>query len=161
MDYKESNARQYGRQYNWYAVIDPRGIAPQGFHIPDHEDWSKLIYFLGGFKKEEMVVTKLTNPSGLSLFMDADYWNTTEVGDTTVGFLGTNSGLSLPNLPSRVKSIDLCPRWTDPHEPFQRPIGLGKEGGGFIRCLSDIEEAIGDIYWTAPEAGSTSNDDFM
>jgi uncharacterized protein (TIGR02145 family) len=29
--------------YNWYAVIDPRGIAPEGFHIPSVDEWNQLI----------------------------------------------------------------------------------------------------------------------
>ncbi len=33
----------YGRLYNWYAVNDPRGLAPQGWHVPTHSDWNKLV----------------------------------------------------------------------------------------------------------------------
>jgi uncharacterized protein (TIGR02145 family) len=32
--------------YNWYAVNDPRGLAPKGWRIPTNEDWSKLTDFL-------------------------------------------------------------------------------------------------------------------
>jgi hypothetical protein len=28
------NGAIYGKLYNWYAVNDPRGLAPKGFHIP-------------------------------------------------------------------------------------------------------------------------------
>jgi hypothetical protein len=28
------NGAIYGKLYNWYAVNDPRGLAPEGFHIP-------------------------------------------------------------------------------------------------------------------------------
>jgi tetratricopeptide (TPR) repeat protein len=28
------NGALYGKLYNWYAVNDPRGLAPEGFHIP-------------------------------------------------------------------------------------------------------------------------------
>jgi uncharacterized protein (TIGR02145 family) len=37
---------KYGKLYNWYAVNDPRGLAPTGFHIPSDEDWTKLIDYL-------------------------------------------------------------------------------------------------------------------
>src|SRR6478736_2666159 len=33
----------YGRLYNWYAVIDPRGLAPVGWHIPSDSEWTTLI----------------------------------------------------------------------------------------------------------------------
>ncbi len=38
----------YGRLYNWYAVDDSRGLAPNGWHIPTAEDWATLISFLDG-----------------------------------------------------------------------------------------------------------------
>jgi uncharacterized protein (TIGR02145 family) len=37
-----------GRLYNWYAVNDPRGLAPEGWRIPKNHDWNVLINFLGG-----------------------------------------------------------------------------------------------------------------
>ncbi|HPG41094.1 MAG TPA: fibrobacter succinogenes major paralogous domain-containing protein [bacterium] len=38
----------YGRFYNWFAVTDSRGLAPQGWHVPTDEEWQTLITFLGG-----------------------------------------------------------------------------------------------------------------
>ena len=35
----------YGKIYNWYAVHDPRGLAPKGFHIPSNEEWTVLTTF--------------------------------------------------------------------------------------------------------------------
>jgi uncharacterized protein (TIGR02145 family) len=39
-------ARTYGRLYNWYAVNDPRGLAPQGWRIPTEGDWNQLVKFI-------------------------------------------------------------------------------------------------------------------
>ena len=39
---------KYGKLYNWYAVIDSRGLAPQGWHIATAEEWLTLTTFLGG-----------------------------------------------------------------------------------------------------------------
>ena len=36
------NGAKYGKIYNWYAVCDPRGLAPRGWHIPSFEEWNKL-----------------------------------------------------------------------------------------------------------------------
>jgi len=33
--------------YNWYAVSDPRGLAPEGFHVPSDEEWKELVNGLG------------------------------------------------------------------------------------------------------------------
>lgn len=38
----------YGYLYNWYAVNDPRGLAPEGYRIPRESDWNILINYLGG-----------------------------------------------------------------------------------------------------------------
>lgn len=39
----------YGKLYNFYAVIDPRGLAPTGWHIPDLLEWEHLrVTCLGG-----------------------------------------------------------------------------------------------------------------
>jgi len=43
-----ANGAVYGRLYNWYAVHDPRGLAPAGWHVPSHAEWATLITHLGG-----------------------------------------------------------------------------------------------------------------
>ena len=43
-----ANGTVYGKLYNWYAVIDPRGLAPTGYHIPTDSEWTTLTTFLGG-----------------------------------------------------------------------------------------------------------------
>jgi len=43
-----TTAKQHGLLYNWYAVNDRRGLAPQGWHIPSNNEWEKLFDFLGG-----------------------------------------------------------------------------------------------------------------
>jgi uncharacterized protein (TIGR02145 family) len=42
------NGITYGKLYNWYAVNDVRGLAPEGFHVPTDADWDILFTFLGG-----------------------------------------------------------------------------------------------------------------
>lgn len=37
------NESIYGKLYNWYAVVDPRGLAPAGWHIPSGAEWDTLI----------------------------------------------------------------------------------------------------------------------
>jgi uncharacterized protein (TIGR02145 family) len=37
----------YGKLYNWYAVNDARGLAPEGWHIPSDSEWTELVNFLG------------------------------------------------------------------------------------------------------------------
>ena len=47
-DNKFDKKEKKGKLYNWYAVIDARGLAPAGFHIPNETDWNALTVYLGG-----------------------------------------------------------------------------------------------------------------
>lgn len=56
--------------YNWYAVNDPRGLAPEGFHVPSDAEWTELTNHLGGEKvagkKMKTSTWNGTNSSGFS-----------------------------------------------------------------------------------------------
>jgi uncharacterized protein (TIGR02145 family) len=41
-----SNSITYGKLYNWYAVVDPNGLCPIGWHIPSNHDWNILTVHL-------------------------------------------------------------------------------------------------------------------
>jgi len=41
-DNKPENGKKYGKLYNWYAVNDPRGLAPEGWHIPTQAEFKTL-----------------------------------------------------------------------------------------------------------------------
>jgi uncharacterized protein (TIGR02145 family) len=43
-----ANGAIYGKIYNWYAVNDPRGLAPQGWHIATNDELETLRNTLGG-----------------------------------------------------------------------------------------------------------------
>lgn len=45
-DNNPKNKKQFGKLYNWYAVNDSRGLAPEGWRIPDENDWRQLITYL-------------------------------------------------------------------------------------------------------------------
>ncbi len=45
-EHDEINSSEYGRLYNWYAITDQRNIAPEGWHIPNEEEWGILIALL-------------------------------------------------------------------------------------------------------------------
>ncbi len=42
----------YGKLYNWNAVNDPRGLAPEGWHVPSDDEWKELERNLGMKKAE-------------------------------------------------------------------------------------------------------------
>ena len=52
---KAENGTIYGKLYNGYALKDPRGLAPKGYHIAYNEDWDILFDYVGqsAFKLKE------------------------------------------------------------------------------------------------------------
>ena len=60
---KGENGTKYGKLYNWYALNDPRGLAPNGYHIPSKAEWTILTDNLG-----EEAGTKMKSTSGWNSF---------------------------------------------------------------------------------------------
>ena len=79
-DNDASNGTKYGKLYNWYAVHDARGLAPQGFHIPSDAEWTILTDYLGG---EEAAGTKMKSGTG---------WVSNGNGTNSSGFAGFPGG---------------------------------------------------------------------
>ena len=82
-NYDIINGEKYGKLYNWYAVNDPRGLAPEGWHVPSHKEWESLVDYLGG---EKEAGAKMKSKNGWS---EANFGN----GTDEVGFSGLAGGL--------------------------------------------------------------------
>ena len=84
---KTANGTTYGKLYNWYAVNDPRGLAPKGYHIPSDEEWEILNVYLGGgngkYSEESEAPTKMKSNYG---------WQNNGNGTNTSGFAGLPGG---------------------------------------------------------------------
>jgi uncharacterized protein (TIGR02145 family) len=44
-----SNGLKFGKLYNWYAITDPRNLAPKGWRITTKTDWARMITHFGGY----------------------------------------------------------------------------------------------------------------
>lgn len=90
-DNDPSNGAKYGKLYNWYAVNDPRGLAPEGWKIPSHEDWNRLRDFLGGERiaGKKMKYTDFWTENMKNWFYDYDSGN----GTNESGFSGLPGGV--------------------------------------------------------------------
>jgi uncharacterized protein (TIGR02145 family) len=61
-----ANGEKYGKLYNWFAVNDPRGLAPTGYHVSSDAEWTTLTNYLGG---ESVAGTKMKSTSGFSCLL--------------------------------------------------------------------------------------------
>jgi len=105
------NGVVYGKLYNWFAVNDPRGLAPVGWHILSNDDRIALVNCLGGGniaggKMKEAGTTHWISPnsdatnsssftglpggyrSGIGTSLDIGqhtYWWSSTLTDTSIG----------------------------------------------------------------------------
>ncbi len=72
----------YGRLYNWYAVADSRGLAPEGWRVPTIADWTILIDYLGG---DEIASNKMKE-------VGIEHWEDFYQSDNSSGFTAIPGG---------------------------------------------------------------------
>jgi len=78
-----ANGKIYGKLYNWYAVNDPRGLAPAGWHIPSDSEWTTLEKSLGSISE---AVGKLKEAGTM-------HWKTPNTGaNNSSGWTGLPGG---------------------------------------------------------------------
>jgi len=88
----DSLVSSYGRLYNWFAVNDQRGLAPDGWHIPSDNDWKELEEYLGMSPEEiDMVGSRENNEVGLKL-KSTSGWFDNKNGTNESGFTALPSG---------------------------------------------------------------------
>ncbi|MEC4003201.1 fibrobacter succinogenes major paralogous domain-containing protein [Flavobacterium sp. SUN052] len=76
-----ANGPVFGKLYNWYAVNDPRGLAPAGWHIPTDAEWSSLTTFLGG---EAIAGQKIKEDGTVNWAASASAYGTNQAGFTAL-----------------------------------------------------------------------------
>jgi uncharacterized protein (TIGR02145 family) len=66
-DNDTANGAKYGKLYNWYAVNEPRGLAPKGWHIPTDAEWTTLRKFLAEGADNKMKSTSGWNVNAMNV----------------------------------------------------------------------------------------------
>jgi uncharacterized protein (TIGR02145 family) len=87
-DNDPENGKKYGKLYNWYAVTDPRGLAPKGSHVPTDQEWAILEEFMG----ENSPGYKMKSVAGWNTWDDEDEEIQNGNGDNSSGFNGLPGG---------------------------------------------------------------------
>jgi uncharacterized protein (TIGR02145 family) len=84
----------YGRLYNWYAVNDPRGLAPEGWHVPCDGEWNQLVKCIDSNADTSVVLGDQSSVAGGYMKeVGLSHWNAPNMGATnSSGFNGLPSG---------------------------------------------------------------------
>jgi uncharacterized protein (TIGR02145 family) len=59
-NFDSTKSEKYGKLYNIFALRDPRILAPEGFRLPNENDWMTLVNYIGG---KEVAGKKLKSTS--------------------------------------------------------------------------------------------------
>jgi uncharacterized protein (TIGR02145 family) len=93
-------ASTYGRLYNWYAVNDQRGLAPQGWRIPSEGDWNSLVKFIDSDADTICQDGCIQSSTAGGAMKSMTGWNAPNTGGTnSYGFAGLPGGARISFIP--------------------------------------------------------------
>lgn len=137
-DNDESNGSKYGKLYNWNAVNDSRGLAPEGYRIPSNAELTELTDNLG---KENLAGIKMKGTNG---------WYESGNGNNSSGFSALPGGFRYIN--GSFSDIGKVGNWwssseSDSNNAVSRFLNYynadvfnynsDKQNGFSVRCLKD------------------------
>jgi uncharacterized protein (TIGR02145 family) len=140
-DNDPANGLIYGRIYNGYAVSDPRGLAPVGWHVSSDAEWTVVTNNFGD-----------ATTAGISLKSNHG-WKNNGNGDNSSGIAGLPGGFRYSNGPfnflgkssgwwcsSEAGSSGAWTRGLN-HGSYGSGkvsrVGMNKGSGFYVRCLRD------------------------
>lgn len=98
------NGKKFGKLYNWYAINDSRGLAPEEWSVPSSPDWSALVKILVGV---DVAGTKLKSKTG---------WKSKN-GTDKIGFAALPGGYR--NEKGEFKGLGTKGQWWANSEPVE------------------------------------------
>jgi uncharacterized protein (TIGR02145 family) len=134
----------YGALYNWAAVVDERGLCPEGWHVPSRLDWERLVGQLGGplaaggkMKTTGTTVwlepnADATNESGFSGLPGGDY----TYENAQVSFSGVTATTTFWSSTAR-EADEVYVRYLFWNNGDVWETQLDRRSGLYVRCLAD------------------------
>ncbi|MFP4293823.1 MAG: fibrobacter succinogenes major paralogous domain-containing protein [Cyclobacteriaceae bacterium] len=120
-----NNGTLYGKLYNWYAVSDPRGLAPIGWRIPTDIEWTILTDFLGG---QQDAADKMKSTTGW--VNDLNGTNSSGFSALPGGFRGSNGNFGLIGLNGTW--------WSSTQDTNESNNAWGRFIGGFLGAVTRV-----------------------
>jgi len=147
-----ANTSVYGKLYNWYAVADPAGLCPAGWHEPEDWEWNMLVKYI--YPTADTICISCSQSAfagGAMKEIGLAHWNFPNTGATNnSGFTSLPGGLR--NVTGAYNSIGNYGNWwsassysaTDAYQRFQLYNNSNiyryrdyKSNGYSVRCVKD------------------------
>jgi len=137
-----ANGPVYGKLYNWYAVKDPRGLSPAGWHIASDAEWNILIKCLDPSADTTVSSTQSLTAGGAMKEIGITHWNAPNAGATnSSGFTALGGGER--DFTGTFNDLGYWGKWwsstefsTNSNQAWLRAMG---HSGGFIQKLRDFK----------------------
>lgn len=136
------NGKKYGKLYNWYAVNDKRGLAPEGLHIPTQGELQSLAIAVnknGNALKaigQGMAKGAGTNTSGLSVLLAGYRYYTGDINTIDFHSLGGSTYFWSSTEYDAACALTLNLSLVDEGVSFDDR--GGEKGSGYsVRCVKD------------------------
>jgi uncharacterized protein (TIGR02145 family) len=149
-----------GYLYNWYAVNNPNGLAPEGWHIPTDEEWKQLEMFIGMSRENADSIGSRGTTEGQKLKSTYN-WELWGEGTNEYGFNALPCGFRYVNLTISFLNVTYTSRgystsfWSSTENTdfykraWGRSLGYGsntigrgystQNSGNSVRCIKDSE----------------------
>jgi len=148
-----SNFDKYGTLYNWYVVNDNRGICPEGWHVPEKDEWIYLNNYLE-YEYPNTYPTGSMKECKVGECPSSDYWREPNDGATNQsdftglpgGFRRTNSNPDFDHIggagyfwsSTEENSSEAWSQALNYNNVQWDQFGYGSKSGGVsIRCIQD------------------------
>lgn len=143
----------YGKLYNYWAVIDKRGLAPKGFHIPNEYEWKIFLKFIGHDRYEQSSTTagnKLISETGFNALLGGlryDFGTFIDIEKDHKmwkgGYWWTSSHSECLNPPCN----DLYPKYVHLDNDYQTKgpysYAYNQNSGMTVRCIKGVLDSVG------------------
>lgn len=135
--YEGENGPVYGKLYNWYAVNDPRGLAPEGWRIPSEYEWKILeMHFGMTWEQTEKFGWRCGEIGGKLKKISGLWYGSNDLATNSTGFSAVPGGWRSDGGTFNDKGYQAC-FWTSTEYD---------SGKALCRCLSTYN---GEIYRAA------------
>jgi len=150
----------YGALYNWYAVIDPAGLCPEGWRIPSADDWKQLRDYISenypdiGIGQVLKSCRQVNSPlGGECATTEHPRWNASEhaYGSDESGFSALPGGMHLGSSlllgqtgqwwsSAPYSGTHAVSRQMEHSNDLFRLVNMYKYAGLSVRCVRDVED---------------------